>query len=274
MVLTWITDAAPGEDRGRPPLVVMPSMFGAVAEWRAFFRGLDVDRPVFGLELLSAASYWTDEPTMQEIAARCVEVLLRDLSSRRLHLIGHSFGGRLAYKLGQQLEAAGRPPGSIVIVDTPTTGAPRRLRWRDLRSMVANAPGWMKNELQIYGAAALAQPNPEPLAIPRAGPRTWSRRDLRRLAVSGRISTSTVRQPPRLYRVSSAADRQSRGVPAQPRPIAHPLSSAGWRLGRTRAGAAPDRLADSGDHGSVLYPQWREDVASAIQQALEQGDRY
>jgi len=29
-----------------------------------------------------------------------------------------------------------------------------------------------------------------------------------------------------------------------------------------------------GDHGSVLYPRWRKDVASAIQQALEQGDRY
>jgi hypothetical protein len=29
-----------------------------------------------------------------------------------------------------------------------------------------------------------------------------------------------------------------------------------------------------GDHGSVLYPQWRDDVASVIQQALEQGDRY
>ena len=104
MVLTWITDAVSGEDRGRPPLIVMPSMFGAVDEWRTFFQGLDVDRPIFGLELLSDASYWTDEPTMQEIAAHCVEVLLRDLSSRRFHLIGYSFGGRLAYEVGQQLE--------------------------------------------------------------------------------------------------------------------------------------------------------------------------
>ena len=111
--------------------------------------------PIFGLELLSDAAYWTDEPTMQEIAARSVEVLLRHLSSRRFHLIGHSFGGRLAYELGQQLDAAGRAPSSIVIVDTPTTGARRSIRWRDLRSMVANAPGWMKNELEIYGAAAL-----------------------------------------------------------------------------------------------------------------------
>ena len=44
MVLTWITDAAPGEDRGRPPLIVMPSMFGTVFEWRTFFQGLDVER--------------------------------------------------------------------------------------------------------------------------------------------------------------------------------------------------------------------------------------
>ena len=29
-----------------------------------------------------------------------------------------------------------------------------------------------------------------------------------------------------------------------------------------------------GDHGSALYPRWRAEVVSAIQQALEQGDRY
>src|SRR5262249_19309909 len=144
------------EHRDRPPLIVMPSMFGAVVEWRTFFHGLEIDRPIFGLELLSGVSYWTDEPTMEEIAARCVEVVQRDLSSRRFHLIGHSFGGRLAYELGRQLEAAGRPPSSIVIADTPTTGEPRSLRWRDVYSMAANAPGWLKNELQIYGAGALA----------------------------------------------------------------------------------------------------------------------
>jgi thioesterase domain-containing protein len=66
-------------------------------------------------------------------------VLLRDLSSRRFHLIGYSFGGRLAYELGQQLDAAGREPSSIVIVDTPTTGAPRSIagamsaRWWRMR---------------------------------------------------------------------------------------------------------------------------------------------
>jgi thioesterase domain-containing protein len=157
MVLTWITDAAPGDDGNRPPLVVLPSMFGAVAEWRPFFRGLAVDRPIFGLELLGHESYWTVEPTLQEIAAHCVELLMRDLTSRRFHLIGHSFGGRLAYEIGRQLEAAGRAPQSIVIVDTPTTGAPRRMQWRDVRSMVTNAPGWMKNELEIYGAETLAK---------------------------------------------------------------------------------------------------------------------
>jgi thioesterase domain-containing protein len=157
MVLTWISDAAPGEDRGRPPLIVLPSMFGTVFQWRTFFQALAVDRPIFGLDLLSDASYWTDEPTMEEIAARCVEVLQRDFPGQRCHLIGHSFGGRLAYELGQQLEAAGQPPASIVIADTPTSSPPRRLRARDLYSMVTNGPRWLKNELRVYGAAALAQ---------------------------------------------------------------------------------------------------------------------
>jgi len=274
MVLTWITDAAPGEDRDQPPLVVMPSMFGAVAEWRTFFRGLDVDRPIFGLELLSPASYWTDEPSMQEIAARCVEVLLRDLSSRRFHLIGHSFGGRLAYELGQQLDAAGRPPSSIVIVDTPTTGAPRRVRWRDLRSMAANAPGWMKNELQIYGAADLAH---------RIRNRWRFRVQAHERGLDGIFDVS--RFPEGYRRRLFDSHRAFTAYRAQPtgnlvvylrsrvRSLLHfDRPDGGW--GEVVPESRLTVLPIPGDHGSVLYPRWRKDVASAIQQALEQGDRY
>ncbi|MFI5179480.1 MAG: amino acid adenylation domain-containing protein [Vicinamibacterales bacterium] len=274
MVLTWITDAAPGEDRGRPPLIVMPSMFGAVAEWRPFFRGLDVDRPIFGLELLSSASYWTDEPTMQEIAARCVEVLQRDLSSRRFHLIGHSFGGRLAYEVGQQLDAAGHPPKSVVIADTPTTGAPRRLRWRDLRSMAANAPGWLKNELQIYGAAALAHRirNRWPFRVQAHERGLDGIFDLsrfpegyrRRLFDSHRAFTA-YRSLPTHNRVVYLRSRV-RSLIHSHRP------DGGW--GELVPAPRLTVLPIPGDHGSLLYPRWRQDVAAAIQQALQQADRY
>ena len=260
MVLTWITDAAPGDDRGRPPLIVMPSLFGAVDEWRTFFRGLDVDRPIFGLELLSDASYWTDEPTMPEIAARCVEVLLRDLSSRRFHLIGYSFGGRLAYELGQQLDAAGRAPSSIVIVDTPTTGPRRRIRWRDLRSMVANAPGWITNELQIYGAAALAHKirNRWRFRVQAQGgldgifdvsqfTEGWRRR----LFDSHRAFT-TYRARPTGNRVVYLRSRV-RSLIHSHRP------DGGW--GELVPAPRLTVLPIPGDHGSVLYPRWRADVA-------------
>lgn len=274
MVLTWITDAAPGKDRGRLPLIVMPSMFGAVAEWRTFFQGLDFDRPIFGLELLSPASYWTDEPTMQEIAARCVEVLQRDLSSRRFHLIGHSFGGRLAYELGQQLDAAGRPPSSIVIADTPTTGAPRGLRWRDLRSMAANAPGWLKNELQIYGAAALAH---------RIRNRWRFRVKAHERGLDGIFDLS--RFPDGYRRRLFDSHRAFTRYRAQPtrnrvvflrsrvRSLIHShRPDGGW--GELVPAPRLTVLPIPGDHGSLLYSRWRNDVAAAIQQALEQGDPY
>jgi hypothetical protein len=51
-------------------------------------------------------------------------------------------------------------------------------------------------------------------------------------------------------------------------------------IGRMAAGGelVPARrlavLPIPGDHGSVLDQRWRPDVASAIQQALEQADRY
>jgi thioesterase domain-containing protein len=274
MVLTWITDAARDEDRGRPPLVVMPSMFGAVAEWRTFFRGLDVDRPIFGLELLSPASYWTDEPTLQEIAARCVEVLQRDLASRRFHLIGHSFGGRLAYELGQQLDAADRPPVSIVIADTPTTRAPRGLGWRDLYSIAANAPGWITNELQIYGAPALAQ---------RIRNRWRFRVQAHERGLDGIFDLSRfpdgyrrrLFDSHRAFTVYRARPTRNRVVylRSRVRSLIHfHRPDGGW--GELVPALRLTVLPIPGDHGSLLYPRWREDVASAIQQALEQGDRY
>jgi thioesterase domain-containing protein len=274
MVLTWITDPAASDDRGRPPLVVLPSMFGAVDEWRAFFRGLEVDRPIFGLELLSEGSYWTEEPTMQEVAARCVEVISRDLSSRRFHLIGHSFGGRLAYELGQQLDAAGRAPSSIVIVDTPTTRAPRRIGWRDVRSMLANAPGWMKNELQIYGAADLAQRIRNRwrfrLRANERGldgifdvsqfPEGWRRR----LFDSHRAFTA--------YRARPTGNRVVY-LRSRVRSLIHfDRPDGGW--GELVQAGRLTILPIPGDHGSVLDRRWRADVASSIRQALEQGDRY
>jgi len=272
MVLTWITDAAPGQDRGRPPLVVTPSMFGAVDEWRMFFQGLEVDRPIFGLELLSDASYWTDEPTLQEIAARSAEVLLRDLSSRRFHLIGHSFGGRLAYELGRQLDAAGCAPSSIVIVDTPTSHPRQKIRWRDLRSMAANAPGWMKNELQIYGAAALSQ---------RIRNRLRFRLQARERALDGVLDISRFTEGWRRrlfdsHRAFTTYQAQPTGnrvvyLRSSVRSLVHHhRPDGGWG----ELVPAP-RLAVAtipGDHGSVLDPRWRAEVASAIQQALEKAD--
>jgi thioesterase domain-containing protein len=273
MVLTWLTDAAPGEDRERPPLIVMPSMFGAVAEWRAFFRGRDVDRPIFGLELLSPASYWTDEPTMQEIAARSVEVLLRDLSSLRFHLIGHSFGGRLAFELGQQLDAAGRPPSSIVIVDTPTTGRSRSIRWRDLRSMVANAPGWVKNELQIYGAADLAQ---------RIRNRWRFRVQAHERGLDGIFDVS--RFPEGYRRRLFDSQRAFTTYRAQPtrnrvvylrsrvRSLVHfHRPDGGW--GELVPPAQLTVVPIPGDHGSALFAHRREDVAFQGMDAHEQRER-
>jgi amino acid adenylation domain-containing protein len=273
MVLTWISDAAPGEDRGRPPLIVLPSMFGTVFQWRTFFQALVIDRPIFGLDLLSDASYWTDEPTMEEIAARCVEVLQRDFPGQRFHLIGHSFGGRLAYELGQQLDAAGQPPASIVIADTPTFSPPRRLRARDVYSMVTNGPRWLKNELQVYGAAALAQ---------RIRSRWQFRVRARERDLDGIFDLSPFSEGmQRRLLDSHRAFTQYRARPtrnhvvylrSRVRSLVHfHRPEGGW--GQLVPTSRLTVLPIPGDHGSVLHPLWSKDVAATIQQALAQIDR-
>jgi thioesterase domain-containing protein len=161
-----------------------------------------------------------------------------------------------------------------VIVDTPTTHEPQSIRWRDLRSMVTNAPRWVKNELQIYGAAAVANRirnrwrfRVQAHARGLKGifdvsqfPEGWRRR----LFDSHRAFTEYRAQPTgnRVVYLRSAV-----------RSLIHFHRPDGdW--GKLVPSTSLTVFPIPGDHGSVLYPLWRSDVASAIQQALEQGDRY
>ena len=193
MVLTWITDAASGEDRNRPPLIVMPSMFGAVAEWRTFFRGRDVDR----------ADLWPRAPQPS--------VLLdgrTDDAGDCGPLRRGALAGPLQPALPLDRSLLRRPPGVRARAAARCGWPPAQFNrdrghtddGRSSKHPLARSAldGGERARLGEERAADLRgggprSSNPEPVAIPGAGPRTRSRRDLRRLAVSGRISTPPVR---------------------------------------------------------------------------------
>jgi thioesterase domain-containing protein len=140
--------------------------------------------------------------------------------------------------------------------------------------MLANAPGWMKNELQIYGAADLAQRIRNRwrfrLRANERGldgifdvsqfPEGWRRR----LFDSHRAFTA--------YRARPTGNRVVY-LRSRVRSLIHfDRPDGGW--GELVQAGRLTILPIPGDHGSVLDRRWRADVASSIRQALEQGDRY
>jgi hypothetical protein len=138
--------------------------------------------------------------------------------------------------------------------------------------MASNAPAWLKNELEIYGAAALAQRirnrwqfRVQAHARPLDGifdlsqfP-DWYRRRL----LDSHRAFSAYRARPTRNRVVYLRSRV-RSLVHFYRP------DGGW--GKLVPAPRLIVFPIPGDHGSVLHARWRKDVAAAIQKTLAEVD--
>jgi amino acid adenylation domain-containing protein len=141
-----VTGASESIDRSLPPLIVAPSLFGVTGDWRQVFAQTSDRRPVYGIDIEGNEPYWSESPLFEEIAARCIAAISENMRSTPFHLAGFSFGAWLVYEMACQLERAGNPPRSVVIVDSCWTGTPRTWAERlllDLPSILANVPGYV-----------------------------------------------------------------------------------------------------------------------------------
>ena len=141
----------------RPTLVIAPGLFGHVREWQKLFSATSFQRPVVGIQLKEKGKYERSNATIETIAARLVAEVEEQLGKQPLHLIGHSFGGTLAYEMGQQLSLRGLKPLSVTVVDCKPRMALQAISARDTLSMATNAPFWFVNEIRVYGLTELAK---------------------------------------------------------------------------------------------------------------------
>ncbi len=73
---------------------------------------------------LQAPGLGSNDPhcdSIEALAALYIDGLLRD-SAGPIAIGGYSFGGVVAFEIGRQLTALGRPPASVTIIDTPAPG--------------------------------------------------------------------------------------------------------------------------------------------------------
>jgi aspartate racemase len=121
-----------------PPLFLLPGAGGSVFVFESLLKAASLGRPVYGVGLPTAGSDGDRVTTLEELARRCV-AHVRKLEPEGPYLLaGHSFGGRLAFEMARQLQAAGHRIGFLGLFDTYGPGYPRptplaRKLWRLLR---------------------------------------------------------------------------------------------------------------------------------------------
>jgi amino acid adenylation domain-containing protein len=283
-VLVHVRRPANEAEASRPPLLLGPTLFGHVGEWREIFRDATFDRAVYGIEFHGDTPYRTEHPTLEEIVSDVTEVVAARFPDTPVHLAGHSFGAHVVYELGQQLRARAVPPASIVLVDANAFFEGRPFRLRDLVSMADNFPRWLVNGWRIDGlgglwtwtrrrvvaraarAAALTDPdvggeNPQSVrTVMRAF--DWANLPAlyrRRLAQSYTAVTNYRHRPTR-NRVVYLRCRVRKLVHRH-RP------DGGWC--HHVPPESLETLMIPGDHGSALHRRWRSAFLAVLQRALD-----
>ncbi|MDC3957723.1 non-ribosomal peptide synthetase [Polyangium jinanense] len=111
--------------RGRlQPLVCLPGAGGNVMYFHDLTRPLGAERPVWGLQAIGLDDGGPIPTRIEDIAARYVEELGRTLPSAEPYLlVGHSFGGLVAFEMARLLREAGRGVGFLGVIDNPAPSA-------------------------------------------------------------------------------------------------------------------------------------------------------
>src|SRR5213075_2226981 len=98
------------------PLVLIPGIVGVLHGYYDFAQAVGELRPVYGLHALSMQEV-DIRHTVESIARLYVSSLLEVWDRGPIHLLGHSYGGIIAFEMARQLEQQGHRPGSLILVD-------------------------------------------------------------------------------------------------------------------------------------------------------------
>jgi amino acid adenylation domain-containing protein len=259
----------------RAPVLIAPSLFGHFHEWESLFTLAARDRTIYGLEVTGSRPYWTDRPSLIEIAQGFFELLKERFPDGEFHLIGHSFGGALAYEVGRQFEACGRPPLSVLLVDTAARATSDAWRVRDVSSILLNFPRWLSNELATYSLRELAGRVSKDIGTRTEsidGDGRFVEFRLQRffdLSALPTVYQERLKQGYEAFRDYQPQSTQNRVVylRCRIRPPIHRLRpDGGWKA--LVPGGSLDIVPITGEHGSALHPKRHAALAEVLNQCL------
>jgi oxalate---CoA ligase len=98
----------------RPPLYCVPGHDGLLFGLARLARTLDPEQPVWAIDLRRVGRY----ATVEDLAARCADVLLAHETHGPYRLAGVCFGGVVAAALAHRLEAGGQRVAFVALLDS------------------------------------------------------------------------------------------------------------------------------------------------------------
>jgi surfactin family lipopeptide synthetase A len=287
----------PGLASSKPPLIIAPSLFGHSNEWDTIFAATPADRSIFGLEVDGDEPYWSEAPSLEEMADRFCDSVWRSVPEGPFHLAGYSFGAWLAYAMACRFAELGRAPLSLILVDSQLRTERRSWRdriVRDLPSIVRNVPRWLINHFdaeslretagRLRRRLAVTSPNGRAAHSHAALAPTNGHKDAEIDAAIARASgTFDLEQLPGLYRhrmilsfraQAAYQPRPFRGrlayLQCAVRPLVHEnLSDGGWRAVVT---GPVETHRIPGSHSSAVTGRFAADVALILNRVMASAD--
>jgi len=122
----------------QPVVVCVPGAGASVFSFAPFAQSLGGTYAVYGLQPKGLDGGALPHATVEAAAHAYVQELQQRLPDVPLHLVGHSFGGWVAFEMALRLRAAGRTPAGLILVDSePPTGHHTAMReYDDVEVMV------------------------------------------------------------------------------------------------------------------------------------------
>ncbi|MBK5540914.1 amino acid adenylation domain-containing protein [Pseudomonas sp. TH07] len=107
---------------GQAPIFCVPGAGDSVTGFIGLTDALGPDWPLFGLQPRGLDGQWPPHSQVESAAEHGLSALEQVCPEGPLHLVGHSFGGWVAYALAARLQARGRTVASLTLIDSEAPG--------------------------------------------------------------------------------------------------------------------------------------------------------
>jgi FkbH-like protein len=128
------------------PLLLLPGIGGHVMAFKRLAELLDMDRPVFGMEMRPEIESNRKPRSLETIAGEFIQRILKIQPQGPYLLAGWSFGGLLAFEIARQLQAGGKVVELVAMFDT----------WRDGVAPAAPAGERFRQHLRQFARRGLS----------------------------------------------------------------------------------------------------------------------